>query len=457
MTPASRQAAAPRAAAAPASDTAGSASDTARAAAAHALGTLAANHRTGTDRGLVYDFTCPSPDSYPFQWAWDSSYHAIALSRVDPRRAAAEIDTLLKGIAPDGFLAHMLLWQENLRARATADFRIALWNGWTSITLAPPVLARAIERVHAVNGDDAWLASVLPGARAFFDWLHRHRALPDGLLAIHQPDESGLDSSSKYDEALGIAGTPTAEVSARWHQAMRDLLEHYESGRRPDSAPTGSGGFRWVDVLFNTVYADGLAALSRLLAAGSAGEPAAQVYAARSRQVADALVARCWDEDTGAFFDIDLRTGEQQRILTASSLFPILLEQVPDRLAQRVIDEHLLNPAQFWLPHPVPSVAADEPTFDPHFETGAIFRGSSWVNLNWYLYGGLRSRGRHEAARELAHRTVRMTAQSGMRECYDPLTAAGHGASSFGWSSLVLDLMGAEDMAWQDTAAEADA
>ncbi|MFC5204874.1 MGH1-like glycoside hydrolase domain-containing protein [Streptomyces kaempferi] len=428
-----------------------SAAGEAAEAAAHARATLAANHRTGTDHGLTYDvtydFTCPSPESYPFQWAWDSAYHAIALSHVDPARAAAEIDTLLHGLTSDGFLPHMLLWQRNLRARATSDFRIALWDGWTSITIAPPVLARAIERVYSVNGDRAWLASVLPGATAFFDWLWRRRTLPTGLPVIHQPDESGLDSSSKYDEALGIAGVPRSEISHRWHQAMRELLERYEHGRRPESADAGHGAFRWVDVLFGTVYADGLATLSRLHAALHTPDRTADVLAERSRRVTEALVAECWDEQAGAFWDIDLRTGEQQKVLTVSSLFPILLDAVPNRFAQRVIDEHLLNPDRFWLTHPLPSVSADEPTFDPHFETGAIFRGSSWVNLNWYLYWGLRARGRYGPARELAHRTVRMAAQSGMRECYDPRTGAGQGATSFGWSSLVLDLIAAEDMA----------
>ncbi|GAA4785809.1 MGH1-like glycoside hydrolase domain-containing protein [Streptomyces ziwulingensis] len=415
-------------------------------AAAHALRTLVANRRTGTDHGVAYDFTCPSPDSYPFQWAWDSAYHAIALARVDPARAAAEIDTLLHGVAPDGFLPHMLLWQRHLRARATEDFRIALWDGWTSITLAPPVLARAVERVHEAGGDREWLASVLPRVASVFDWLHHRRTLPNGLPVIHQPDESGLDSSSKYDAALGIAGVPATEVSPRWHQAMRELLGHYSAGRRPHSAPAGAGGFRWVDVLFATVYADGLAALSRLLADCPQPDHPADRYARRSRRVARALVTECWDEAAGAFWDLDLRTGEQQKVLTVSSLFPLLLPDIPGRLAGRVIDEHLLNPERFWLPHPLPSVAADEPTFDPHFETGALFRGSSWINLNWYLYWGLRARGRTGPARELARRTVRMAALSGMRECYDPVTGAGQGATSFGWSSLVLDLMDAEDM-----------
>ncbi|MGW7572177.1 MGH1-like glycoside hydrolase domain-containing protein [Streptomyces tendae] len=416
------------------------------AAATHALAALAANRRTGTtDHNVDYVFTCPSPDSYPFQWAWDSAFHAIALSRVDSRRGTAEIDTLLRGVMSDGFLPHMLLWQKDLRSSATKDFRIALWKGWTSITIAPPVLARAIERVYQVNGDRSWLRSVLPKVSGVFDWLHRYRALPDGLPVIHQPDESGLDSSSKYDEALGIAQAPIAEVAPRWHQAMRDLLERYEPGRQPTSGPTGDQAFHWVDVLFATIYADGLGTLSRLLNTAGYEDTAANVYARRSRQVTESLISRCWDDKAGLFWDVNLRTGEQRKIRTISSLFPILLEDVPDRLAQRVIDEHLLNPERFWLPYPVPSVAADESTFDPHFETGAIFRGSSWVNLNWYLYWGLRARGRRESARELAYRTVRMTACSGMRECYDPISGRGQAAASFGWSSLVLDLIAAED------------
>ena len=89
----------------------------------------------------------------------------------------------------------------------------------------------------------------------------------------------------------------------------------------------------------------------------------------------------------------------------------------------------------------MPSVAATEPSFDPDFATGAIFRGSSWINLNWYLAWGLQERGFTDVAEELIRRTVAMAARSGMRECYGPYDAAGQGAESFGWSTLVLDLI----------------
>jgi hypothetical protein len=66
--------------------------------------------------------------------------------------------------------------------------------------------------------------------------------------------------------------------------------------------------------------------------------------------------------------------------------------------------------------------------------------------VNWYLYWGLRQHGFPDVARELARRTVAMQAKSGMREFYDPLTADGQGATSFGWSCLVLDMIAAEGL-----------
>jgi hypothetical protein len=66
------------------------------------------------------------------------------------------------------------------------------------------------------------------------------------------------------------------------------------------------------------------------------------------------------------------------------------------------------------------------------------------VNVNWYLYWGLRAHGRSGVASELAERTIRMMASGGIREFYDPLTGEGQGARDFGWSTLVLDLIAAE-------------
>jgi hypothetical protein len=412
--------------------------------------TLRTNRRTGYSRTAQrpYDYTCPSPDTYPFQWAWDSSYHAIALTHVDTRRARDEIRSLLSAVTPSGFLPHMVLWQDDLRSSATADFRIDLWEEWRSVTIAPPVVARAVERVHQATGDDLWLSRVLPPVLAFFGWLREHRTSPStGLLEIYQPDESGLDCSPKYDAALGIDGVPRDAVCDAWHASMRTLIDSYAAtpgGRTPETPLRARGRFVWNDVLVNTIYADGLARLSRLARTAGLPERTTARLAEESAGIGAALMRHCWDETTGAFHDLDLVSGTRVPVLTASSLFPLILDSVPRAAAKRLIEEHLLNEREFWRPYPLPSVAANEPSYDPEFATKAIFRGSSWVNLNWYLYWGLRERGYRAEASTLAQRTRALVGASGTRECYGPEDADGHGARSFGWSTLVLDLAAAE-------------
>ena len=115
-------------------------------------------------------------------------------------------------------------------------------------------------------------------------------------------------------------------------------------------------------------------------------------------------------------------------------------------MVRRLVEEHLLNEREFWTPYPVPSVAATEPSFDPLHRTGVPWRGPTWVNVNWYLYWGLRAHGYAAVARELATRTVAMVARGGVREFYHPYTGEGQGATEFGWSTLVLDLAQSEGL-----------
>ncbi|MGC9670013.1 amylo-alpha-1,6-glucosidase [Planosporangium sp. 12N6] len=410
------------------------------AATAAAGGVLRSNLRSGFSAGAGRDFcyTCPSPDTYPFQWAWDSAFHAIALSHVDPSRAQAELESLLSAVTSEGFLPHMLLWQDDLRPHAVDDFRIRA-RGWTSTSIAPPVLARSVERVYLATRDRRFLATALPRTVAFYDWLHNHRTdSRTGLLVTFQPDESGLDMSPKYDEALGLDTTP-AIVAGQWHQSMRELLDAYATATS-EADIAAARRFVWHDVLVNSIYADGLRAAAGLCRLSERTRRVADVLDDRAHAITAALLRHCWDDQRGVFWDIDVIRGTAARCLTASSLFPLILDDLPKPAARRLVEDHLLDEREFWTPYPVPSVAINEPTFDPDFTTGAIFRGSSWVNLNWYLCGGLRTHGYADIADHLADRTLEMTALSGMRECYGPFDGAGHGAKSFGWSSLVLDL-----------------
>jgi glycogen debranching enzyme len=415
-----------------------------RQVAAEARRVLASNRRRGVSEwdGKPFDFVCPSPTHYPFQWFWDSAFHAIALLHVDPDLSKQELRCLVQGAQPDGFIAHMLLWEKSLNPHwLLPDYSIRLAHPFYTATIQPPVLARSVERIFDATQDAAFVREIFPPIVSFFEWLARVRDQDrDGLIAIIQPDESGLDASPKYDRAMGIPSDPPGDTLPALRRSMQRLFRGYEGLSREREPQIDL--FLFEDVMMNAIYADGLRALARL--ARATGLPGAGDYERRYRGTLDALVAKCWDGERGLFWDLSGKREEHARVLTFTSLFPLILPDLGPDIARRLVNEHLLNEKEFWLAYPIPSVAATEPSFDPSWLTQTTWRGPTWVNVNWYLYWGLRQHGFADVARELARRTVAMQATGGIREFYDPRTAAGQGATDFGWSCLVLDLIAAE-------------
>jgi glycogen debranching enzyme len=412
--------------------------------AASAAETLAANRQQGVSDwdGRAYDYVCPSRSVYPFQWLWDSGFHAICLLHVDPELAKTEIRCLLQGLQPDGFLPHMLLWDLENHREQLKRCSVVLASSHFTATTQPPVLARAVERVYAATKDTAYLQEVFPAVNHFFDWLAAHRDPDDdGLLAIIQPDESGMDASPVFDLPMGFSGRPSM-LATELKTGMQRLFDSYGDSTDPAKL-LRNDGFQVEEVLFNTIYGDGLRCLARL--SRELGHTAqAQKLDARANRVSGALMTKCWDDDAGVFWDLWGPEEQPLRVLTSATLLPLILDDLDDSVAHHLVQDHLLDPAEFWTRYPIPSVAMDEPAFDPAFRTGVVWRGPTWVNINWYLYWGLRAHGYENVASELANRTFDLVLRGGQCEFFNPLTGEGMGAADFSWTSLVLDLLWAE-------------
>ena len=415
--------------------------------AADARRVLAGNRQRGVSawEGKRYDFVCPSPTRYPFQWFWDSAFHAIALLHVDPELAKQEIRCLMQGARPDGFIPHMLLWEKSAHDAALREYSITLAHTFYTATIQPPVVARAVLRIHEATGDDGFVREVLPPIRRFFRWLKAYRDPDDdALVAIIQPDESGLDASPKYDSLMQVGYERPEETLPQLRRSMQRLFDAYAPFRADSARIPALDVFTWEDVMVNAIYADGLRCLSKLVAVAGDAPREAFEFEARAARVRRALEEKCWDDRAGVFWDLAGWDEVPAKTLTFSSLFPMIIEDLDPSKAKRLIDEHLLNEREFWLPHPIPSVAATEPSFDPGWRTNTTWRGPTWVNVNWYLYHGLRAHGRGDVTRDFAERTVRMLAKGGIREFYDPRTGEGQGARDFGWTTLVLDMIASE-------------
>jgi len=411
-------------------------SDDARRARLHeeARRILTANHRHGVSpwEGRAYDYTCPSPHSYPFQWFWDSCFHAIALTHLDLRRAKAELRSLLQGAQPDGFLPHIIFWERDRYRQVMEEQTLRLATPYLSASIQPPVIAQAVERVYRASGDEAFLAEALPTVRAFFAWLRDHRDPDgDGLIAIVQPDESGVDASPKYDALLDYPRDNDDLV-----RAINALYARYAPLGNDDARLIAEDAFVVEDVLVNSIYAQGLQSLARLCS-----DPVEAIgYRAQAQRVLDALVEKCYDPQRGLFLDLIGADERRAEVNTISALFPLIVEGLDRSITDRLVHDHLDNPAEYALPYPVPSVAADEPTFNPEDPHGFIWRGPSWVNSNWFLTHAMHAHGYPAQAARIAQATRAMVDAQGFRECYNPHTGEGQNARDFSWTTLVIDL-----------------
>jgi glycogen debranching enzyme len=390
-----------------------------------AEGVLRAGWREGRRAdGTPFGFTCPAPRRYPHQWYWDSCFHAIAWRHFDPGRAREELRTLVRAMSPEGLVPHTVFWAGRARWRRAPLYATASpFGSFATAHTQTPMLALAWELV--AGGDrDFEHEGIAPLAR-HYDWLARDRDPDgDGLVAILLPDESGLDDSPKYD--------PVYRRLAHYRPGYFRLVER--NRRRGYSAHAMIERFdhHLEDVLFNVVYALSLRALHRM-----SGEAR---FLRRAERAEARLMERCWDRGRGLFFDLAGRSERRIEVSTWSSLAPLALPALPERVRRRLVEEHLLDRRRYAAPVGIPSVSMEEPSFRAGFDRFRCWRGPSWVNTSWLLVRPLRELGYEEEAARIVRSLADTLEREGFREYYNPLTGRGHGARDFGWSTLVVDL-----------------
>ena len=396
---------------------------------------LLGNLRRGTAEwnGQEYRFVVPSLTGYPFQWFWDSCFHAIALIHIDLNQAKAELDTLMSAALTNGFIPHIIFWESEKRDYFLSRNLVATINPNFSSTIQPPILAYAVERVYHATGDEAFLQRSLPVLVKYYRWLKENRDPDDdGLLAIIQPEEAGTDCSPKYDEILGL----TDLSNKGFIEALNKIYSSYELIRSDETGMLNADVFHVEDVLVNSIYALGLQSLARLL--GNSIE--SLEFRDDASKTMESLVNKCWDVDTEAFLDLNGLQEIPNRTVTISSLMPIILPDLSPDIVKRLVEKWIISEDHFWLPYPLPSVPASNSKFIPGDPHGFIWRGPSWINTNWFITKGLKLHGYQELADDISAKSLACIQKSGFREYYNPYTGEGLGAKNFGWSTLILDM-----------------
>lgn len=337
----------------------------------------------------------PSKLHYVGVWLWDQSFHAAAYRHVNPRLAEDQLRIMLDHQQSDGMLPDAV-HDEGVVIRLTQPVAGAVTK--------PPIIAWSALKIYETTGNLDFLAEIYEAVVRFHEWwLRDNRNEATGLCEYRHPFSSGLDDSPLWDGGMPVVA--------------------------PD---------------LNTylyLQAENLGRMASLLGY----EQDAAKYRARAAEWLERMIAVLWNGELG-LFDF-LRGGERIPILTPFSLLPIWTGKLPQSINRRLI-EHLKNPATFWTEHPIPTVAIN----DPHFDPKQMWRGPMWPNINLLFVEGLEKIGEYAVASELRRKTLRTLMQHrDIFEYYDPLTAdhPPKAAPIFGWSSAVFI-----ELALQETAKE---
>jgi hypothetical protein len=219
--------------------------------------------------------------------------------------------------------------------------------------------------------------------------------------------ESGLDNSPMYDDAV--------------YDPTSHLLE-------------------FADVGLMSLYiadCDALATIAETLKKdGEAKE--LRDRSARYRAKLETL----WSDQAGIFLNKDLHTGNYSQRLSPTNFYPLLAHAATAAQAETMIRRHLLNPAEFWGPWILPSIARD----DPAFHDQNYWRGRIWGPMNYLVYLGLRNYDDAEVRREFARKSFDLflnewSENGHVHENYNAITGTGDDVANsdrfYHWGALL--------------------
>ncbi len=356
-------------------------------------------------------FTVPSSKIYPFQWFWDSCFHSIIyLCLGEIEWAKEEILSILSGQWENGMIPHMIYRGSSRKHRLD-------WGTGknTSSITQPPMIAYAVERIYRKANDKNFVEKVFKQLDKYYSWLRTARG-DKYLLYIKHPWESGQDDLPVWDHVYGK------------EDPSRKTLKSYKI-----RILRGSLHFKVKSVLFNSVYLRNLRSMSFLASAIGLSEKAFaydQIYKLTEEEFRENLL----DPETGIFFA--LHENKHIKIKTANIFLPLFTKMLKIEEAEQLIEKYLLNEDLFWTKYPVPTVSIDEYAFQPN----RYWRGSTWININWFIYKGLKEYHLNDIAEELRQRSISLISKSGFHEYYNSINGMGRGPDDFVWSGLIFDM-----------------
>ncbi|MGD2143353.1 MAG: trehalase family glycosidase [Anaerolineae bacterium] len=343
-----------------------------------------ANNLISPQGQVTYEAMTPSKMNYVGLWLWDSALHALAYRHVDPELARDQIRAMIAHQLSDGMMPDAV-YDEGVVAEIDHPIRAEVTK--------PPILAWAALKLHETDPDLDFLREIyVPLVRWNAWWFSMNDDDVDGLAQYNHPYSSGLDDSPLWDYGMPVES--------------------------PD---------------LNTYLCVQMGSLAMIAEAlGMDAEGA--MWRRRAQAIVGRMLEDFWDEDAGLFRA--LHNDEAIPVVTPFNLYPLWTGQLPDEIRDRLIG-HLTDHEEFWDGYVIPTVARN----DPHYDPATMWRGPVWANINYFFIEALHQVGRHDLARALREKTLELVMRHpSVYEYYNAETGERpkEAADILGWTAAVF-------------------
>jgi len=308
--------------------------------------------------------THPPRSPFPYPWEeigpgycygpafghWDLVHAILDTLPVEPEHALAQILNNLAAQQADGLVPGSI-WMRNKEPR------------WSTDSGHPPVWPVAVDDYAALHSTDELLKQCYEPLVRQIGWFERfRRAQGIGFFytdILNRTWESGIDEGVRFDE---VQPGPFACVDATSH-----LYTLYETAAR------------WSLVV----------------------DQYPRPYRQQAAQLSAFIQNELYDSESSFFYDIWAMQDPAKRRLCFEGMWPVVVGAATADQAQRLIDEHLLNPDHFFAAHPICTVAHTEPSFELR-----MWRGPTWNSMTYWAARGCLRYDRQDAARMLTGRAL---------------------------------------------------
>lgn len=380
-------------------------------------------------------------------WPWDSWKQVAATTLFDKELAKANMRVIFDWQIPTNDVVRP---QDAGMVIDTIFFNKAPDRGgdggnWNERNTKPPLAAWAVWQIYQAHQDKAFVQEMYPKLVDYHNWWYKNRDF----------NQNGIAEYGATVHPQNITDTDKI-LAAAWDSGMDNAPRFDVQGYGPDDI-----GVKVFNIINNGqiiaytinqesvdlnsyLYAEKiyLSKMAKLL--GRTKE--SKQFQKDAKTIKKYIQENMFDEITGAFYDLQFDPYNQTtKLLTnrgkaAETYIPLWANVATKAQAQKVRNL-MMNPDVFNTYAPLPTVAKDNPLFNPD----GYWRGPVWLDQTYFGIVGLRNYNYHNEAKELTTKLFEnlhgLLNDVPINENYHPLTGQPLNAPGFSWSSSMLILL----------------